>query len=58
MKTKNLISILESFSDDDEICITVKDIITGSHIADTYDVDFVLDSFGNLKLQISIEAKH
>lgn len=55
MKNKDLVNILETLPSDSEFCITINDIITGSHIADIYDIGFTLDPHGNLKLQVSVE---
>ena len=56
MKNKDLISLLESLSPEAEIIVGVSNILTGNHIADTYDVGFTLTENGELKLQIAVEA--
>ena len=55
MKNKNLIAILENLSPDAEIVVEVNDILTGNHIADTYDVGFTLTENRKLKLQVAVE---
>ena len=55
MKNKDLISLLEGLSPEAEIIVGVSDILTGNHIADTYDVGFTLTGNGELKLQIAVE---
>ena len=55
MKNKELSSLLESLSPEAEIVVEVKDILTGNHIANTYDIGFVLTKNGELKLQVAIE---
>ena len=42
MKNKDLISLLEGLSPEAEIIVGVSDILTGNHIADTYDIGFTL----------------
>lgn len=56
MRNKDLIAILESLSPDAEIVVEVNDILTGKHIADTYDVGFTLTENRELKLQIAVET--
>lgn len=55
MRNKDLIELLESLSPDDEIMVEVNDILTGNHIADTYDVGFTLTEYRELKLQVAVE---
>lgn len=55
MKNKDLITILESLSPDAEIVVEVSNIVTGNHIADTYDVGFTHTENGELKLQVAVE---
>lgn len=55
MKNKDLITILESLSPDAEILVGVSDILTGNHIASTYDVGFTLTENRELKLQVAVE---
>jgi len=56
MKNKDLITILESLSPDEEILVGVSDIATGNHLAETYDVGFTLTENGELKLQVAVET--
>jgi hypothetical protein len=55
MKNKDLIAILENLSPDAEIVVEVSNIVTGNHIADTYDVGFALAENRDLKLQVAVE---
>ena len=55
MRNKELIAILESLSPDAEIVVEVNDILTGNHIADTYDIGFTLTENRELKLQVAVE---
>ena len=55
MKNKDLISLLESLSPDAEIVVEVNDILTGNHLADTYDIGFTLTENRELKLQVAVE---
>ena len=55
MKNKNLISLLEGLSPEAEVVVGVSDILTGNHIADTYDVGFTLIENRELKLQVAVE---
>ena len=55
MKNKDLITILESLSPDAEIVVEVSNIVTGNHIADTYDIGFTLTENRELKLQVAVE---
>ena len=55
MRNKELIAILESLSPDAEIVVEVNDILTGNHIADTYDGGFALEENRDLKLQVAVE---
>lgn len=55
MKNKNLISFLEELSHEAEIVVGVNDILTGNHIADTYDVSVTLTENRELKLQVAVE---
>ena len=55
MKNKELISLLEGLPPEAEIVVGVSDILTGNHIADTYDVGFTLTENKELKLQIAVE---
>lgn len=56
MRNKDLIAILASLSPDAEIVVEVNDILTGKHIADTYDISFSLTENRELKLQIAVET--
>jgi len=56
MKNKDLIAILENLSPDAEVAIEVKDIVTGNHIADTYDIGFTVTEDRGLKLHIAVET--
>lgn len=56
MKNKDLITILEKLSPDAEIVVTVSDIFTGHHLADTYDVGYALNSKGELSLKVAVET--
>lgn len=55
MKNKDLISLLEGLSPEAEIVVGVSNILTGNHIADTYDVSFTLTKNRELKLQVAVE---
>lgn len=55
MKNKDLISLLEGLSPEAEIVVEVNDILTGNHLADTYDVSFALTENKELKLQVAVE---
>ena len=55
MKNKDLISLLEGLSPEAEIVVEVSNILTGNHIADTYDVSFTLTENRELKLQVAVE---
>ena len=55
MKNKDLISLLERLSPEAEIVVEVNDILTGNHLADTYDVSFTLTENRELKLQVAVE---
>ena len=55
MKNKDLIAILESLSPEAEIVVEVCDILTGNHLAETYDIGYDLTKTGELKLQIAVE---
>ena len=55
MKNKDLISLLEGLSPEAEIVVGVSNILTGNHIADTYDVSFTLTENRELKLQVAVE---
>ena len=55
MKKKDLISLLEGLSPEAEIIVGVSDILTGNHIASTYDVGFTLTENRELKLQVAVE---
>jgi len=55
MKNKDLISLLEGLSPEAEIVVEVSNILTGNHIADTYDVSFTLTEKRELKLQVAVE---
>ena len=55
MKNKDLISLLEGLSPEAEIVVEVSNILTGNHIADTYDVGFTLTEKRELKLQVAVE---
>ena len=55
MKNKNLISLLEELSPEAEIVVEVSDILTGRHIADTYNVGVTLTENRELKLQVAVE---
>lgn len=55
MKNKDLISLLEGLSPEAEIIVGVNDILTGNHIADTYDVSVTLTENRELKLQVAVE---
>ena len=55
MKNKDLISLLEGLSPEAEIVVGVSNILTGNHIADTYDVSFTLTENKELKLQVAVE---
>ena len=55
MKNKDLISLLEGLSPEAEIVVGVSNILTGNHIADTYDVSFTLKENRELKLQVAVE---
>lgn len=56
MKNKDLITILENISPNAEIVVEVSDITTGNLLADIYDVDYMLNENGELKLIVAIEA--
>ena len=56
MKNKDLIAVLEGLSPEAEIVVEVSDILTGNHIADTYDIGFALTENRELKLQIAVET--
>lgn len=56
MKNKDLISLLESLSPEAEIVVEVSDILTGNHLAETYDIGYDLTKRGELKLQIAVET--
>ena len=56
MKNKDLITILESLSPDAEIVVEVNDILTGNHLADTYDIGFTFTENRELKLQVAVET--
>ena len=55
MRNKDLISLLEGLPPEAEIVVGVSDILTGNHIADTYDVSFTLTKNRELKLQVAVE---
>ena len=55
MKNKDLISLLEGLSPEAEIVVGGSNILTGNHIADTYDVSFTLTENRELKLQVAVE---
>ena len=56
MKNKDLVTVLESLSPGAEIVVEVNDILTGNHIADTYDIGFTLTENRELKLQVAVET--
>ena len=55
MRNKDLISLLEGLPPEAEIVVGVSDILTGNHIADTYDIGFTLTENRELKLQVAVE---
>ena len=55
MRNKDLISLLEGLPPEAEIVVGVSNILTGIHIADTYDVSFTLTENRELKLQVAVE---
>ena len=56
MKNNDLISLLESLSPEAETVVEVSDILTGNHLADTYDVEFTLTANRELKLVVAVET--
>ena len=46
---------MEGLSPEAEIIVGVNDILTGNHIADTYDVSVTLTENRELKLQVAVE---
>ena len=55
MKNKDLISLLETLSPEAEIVVEVSNILTGNHLARTYDIGYDLTQRGELELQIAVE---
>ena len=53
MKNKELLSILETLSPDAELSVEVKDVATGKHLVETYDISFSLSEDGRLRLIIA-----
>ncbi len=55
MKNKDLIEILKSLPGEEDICITVKDIVSGNVLAETYDVGCRMNKNGGFSLVVAVE---